>query len=297
MIARTLGLLLLISAMCTEALAQKGTFAVPHDAELDKFPLFEKILTVEEMTRLSLSPVKIEVPTVVENHYRKLRDKDGRFVLETLPVGTIVLVDKDGVVRYKADCGNRIVVVPEPIKATVTVDEPPPLPPASKPGLWQRFTDAMRGFANAVGALLAPFGWLLLGLLGLVLMALLVYGLYRLIRGIFDRSNQTPTQPAEQPRRTIPPAQTRGTGAPRQDPPVASVPIVGGATPPTTGGPGGTNPPTAASGQERMFFSFTPATDENSTNLFRWGGMEIRNYERGTDGVNTLRFTDQSKKA
>lgn len=101
----------LVLLSVSSAFAQKGQFAAPPEAELGytQFPIYPKVLTVPQMARLELTASVLKAPTVVFNHYRGLHGKDGRFVLETLPTGTVVLVDKTGVIRYKADCGNRLV--------------------------------------------------------------------------------------------------------------------------------------------------------------------------------------------
>lgn len=158
----------------SSAFAQKGQFAAPPEAELGytQFPIYPKVLTAAQMVRLEVTPSSLTAPTVVFNHYRGLHGKDGRFVLETLPVGTVVLVDKKGVIRYKADCGNRLVELkktPEPVIVTASEGNSTPpvvVPPTTKPGfwawvgsgLWRVITNLEKG----IDFFFEDFGWLLL---------------------------------------------------------------------------------------------------------------------------------------
>jgi hypothetical protein len=213
-------------------IGKQGEFAEPAGAELGKFPIKNKPLTVAEQADLGLSAKKLDKQVEVQNHFRNLRDKKGRFVLETLPAGTLVLVDKDGNLRYKADCGNRLVetrecpkcppVTADSLKTSITQ------PVVNKPNFWQKLASEIKsaatGLWNFIGSLLAPLGWLLLLLLGLLLLALLAYLLYRLIRWIVDSiQNRNQGEGGEQhpPAQPIPPVITRPD--PPAQPPVPPV--------------------------------------------------------------------------
>lgn len=117
-----MALVLLSVSMASAQFPMPGEFAAPPDAELGytQYPIYPKVLTPAQMARLEVKAISLNTPTVVFNHYRGLNGKDGRFVLETLPAGTVVLVDKKNVIRYKADCGNRLVEFKKPEAVIVT---------------------------------------------------------------------------------------------------------------------------------------------------------------------------------
>ncbi len=93
--------------LASPLLAQRGTVAIPAEAQMDRYPLHSAVaMTAGEMAKLKLHPVVLTEPTQVLNHYRNIN----RFVLEMLPVGTVALADSAGVIRYKADCVNRLVL-------------------------------------------------------------------------------------------------------------------------------------------------------------------------------------------
>src|SRR3989344_3399545 len=139
--------LLLVGTLSLPAATRvvRGEFAAPASAELEKFPLAKAPLTIQEMAMLDLRATKL-----------------------------------------KADCGNRLVDLAKcPECGSVPVTEPVPVAsPDPHPGLWQRMTEGIRDAAIAVwsglGAFLAPFGWLALLLLGLLLLPLIGYLLYQL---------------------------------------------------------------------------------------------------------------------
>lgn len=169
------------AVLALPALAQHSDFATPANAELDKFPIMPGPLSTKQQAEMRLAPLFLRKAIVVQNHFRGLRDKKGRFVLETLPVDTLVLVDTTGTIRYKADCGNRLIEVPEPVEevaSTVTYsnvsgNEYAPL------SAWERFKNAMgrswEGLAEILGSLI-PL------LLFMTLLALLGYTVYRAIQ-------------------------------------------------------------------------------------------------------------------
>lgn len=173
------------------ALAQKGEFVAPDGAEMEKFPIFSenKPLSTIQMAEMKLSPRKLEAPVVVQNHFRGLSNKEGRFVVEKLPVGTVVLVDTDGNIRYKADCGNRLVefantainhktaTTPKVIEKPKEVAQKPVASQEKKnPSLlftlWERVKDLLDPIARILG-------WIVLA----ILLAGLLYAIYEAGRG------------------------------------------------------------------------------------------------------------------
>lgn len=222
----------LVFAMLETASAQpiiKGSFAEPIGAELDKFPLKRGPLSVKEQDRLGLAPGRLERPTVVQNHFRNIRPADrGRFVLETLPAGTPVLVDKKGNIRYKADCGNRVVEIePPPSNGGLGGVHYPQEPhkgggaeskegksnntlggkETSKKGFFQSIIDntkeAAAGVWNFLWDLLRWLFWALVYVLGVGLIVAILCGLYWLVRDTINRWNRGGQSP---PPTTNPPA-------------------------------------------------------------------------------------------
>jgi hypothetical protein len=88
----------------------QGIEAIPAWANLERYPFMGRSLTPVEQATLGLRPVIVSSPWTGLNWYEARR----RFVLETLPVGTLVLSDLDGVPIYKANCGNRLVSLVPP---------------------------------------------------------------------------------------------------------------------------------------------------------------------------------------
>ena len=88
----------LISPKPMEALPWWGdpTYPIIHDS---------KPMDVLQIMAFGLRPAVLAEEWVALNWY----SKENRFKLETLPVGTIVLVDQFGHVQYKYDCSNRLV--------------------------------------------------------------------------------------------------------------------------------------------------------------------------------------------
>jgi len=181
---------LLLAVLAVPVFSQHGQFAEPIGAELDKFPIMTKPLSVSEQARFGLSAKKLEKSVVVENHFRNIRH--GRFVLETLPAGTLVLADKDGKLRYKADCGNRIVEsskCPE-CPQTSTAGPVKTTSESNATGAWSRFLNAIKkawvGVWEALGWIL---GALIPLLLFLALAALLGYAIMRALEKWQNRGN------------------------------------------------------------------------------------------------------------
>lgn len=171
----------IFAVLTLSAFAERGQFAVPDSAELDEFPVLSGPLSSKQQAEMGLAPTLLKQAVVFQNHFRNLRDKKGRFVLETLPADTLVLVDQKGVIRYKADCGNRLVEIPS---ATVksSISYLPLLPEGGKPlSEWQRFKDAFgRGWRNVLEAL-----GLIIPLLFLIfIIALFLWFLYQIAKAI-----------------------------------------------------------------------------------------------------------------
>lgn len=174
------------AVLALPALAQHSDFATPANAELDKFPIMPGPLSTKQQAEMRLAPLFLRKAIVVQNHFRGLRDKKGRFVLETLPVDTLVLVDTTGTIRYKADCGNRLIEVPEPVEEVAsTVTYPVGSGAVSgPPSAWERFRDAL---ANSWGNLWEALGSLLPLLFFFLLALLIIWALYRLLQDMSDQ--------------------------------------------------------------------------------------------------------------
>lgn len=194
----------ILAVLALPAFAQPTICTPPAGANLEKFPLKQGPLSVVDMAILGLSPVKLEKVTVVMNHHRNVRG--GCWELNTLSVGTVVLVDKSGVIRYKADCGNRIVeVLPCPVCSSNTMVTEKSAGNTSNTGAisqktdgksgWQAFTEsAAKAWAagwSRVGLLLGILFPLLLLLLILGLMAGAIYVIVQLFRKTRPDHGQT----------------------------------------------------------------------------------------------------------
>ncbi|HEY4521839.1 MAG TPA: hypothetical protein VJH05_01725, partial [Candidatus Paceibacterota bacterium] len=88
----------LVSPKPMEALPWWGdpTYPIIHES---------KPMDVLQVLAFGLRPAVLAEEWVTLNWY----SKENRFKLETLPVGTIVLVDQFGRVQYKYDCSNRLI--------------------------------------------------------------------------------------------------------------------------------------------------------------------------------------------
>ncbi len=198
--------LLLVLSGSAFARSSNGEFAAPQGAQLEKYPLEGHQLSLSQQAELGLKPVRLETAWTGYNHYRGLRG--GRWVLETLPAGTIVLADKDGNPVYKADCGNRLVALAKcPACGTASI------PAGShRRGFWDRHPN-FRNF-------LEHLGLLCLALLGIFLLLLLLLFLWTLLRRIYEeliapfRGNPGPTRATA----TSSPASPSSSGAPPPDP-------------------------------------------------------------------------------
>ena len=94
--------------------AENHVSAVPYGTDLAHYPvvaLKEVPKTAKQEyeleTKLELRPAELRIPLMAFNHYRK----DNSWRYEKISEGAIVFVDVNGVIRYKADCWNRLVVV------------------------------------------------------------------------------------------------------------------------------------------------------------------------------------------
>ena len=187
-------------AVAHTAHAQRGMLAIPAEAELNKFPIFKQgELTTAKQAELELRAIALADTMTVFNYFR---DKD-RFVLEILTRGTLVYVDKDGVVRYKADCTNRIVKASDcpkclEIIAALRADSATRPKPSTTPtnvastakpeGLFLRI---LRWIAQGI-LILAAIG---LGLLVLFLIFALLGWILRELLRLFEQ-NTRPNAPA-----------------------------------------------------------------------------------------------------
>ncbi len=278
--------------LCASAFAQKGQFAVPEGTDMEHYPILTGPVTPRQMALMHLHASYTEKEVVVENHYRNLRDKLGRFVLEKLPSNTLVYKDELEKIRYKADCGNRLVeIVPTPV---VT----PPTPVVNTgsssgshqngggkiPTWWDKMTDglksAAKGIWGTIGNILEPLWWLFLAILGILLacaaLIALLIGLDKLFSGWRNPPSHEPIPPIP----STPTSYTRPTGTAPQEAPAEK---------PATTAAASTDGPTAPTGK-RSFLSFAKAGEGNA-NMLRYQGMDVHHYERGADGVNTIRFT------
>ena len=111
--------------------------AIPADAQLSAYPYADAPLSVGQMATLGLKPVRLRFPFEALNFHRDTKAcGGGRWVLETLPVGELVLVNDKGYVAYRVSCGNRLVwagkPAPKPAPPVVAPPTPTPTP------LWRR---------------------------------------------------------------------------------------------------------------------------------------------------------------
>ncbi len=293
-------------AVLTLSAAARTSPAIPVGAELDKFPPFAHPLTVGQIADLNLQLKRLEKEWTGFNLYHEIN----RYVLETLPVGDLVLVDKTGAVRYRQSCGNRLVALP----ACPTCPAPPadlsatetgarsslanvPAKAAVKPGLWSRLANAAWGF---IGDILSLFWWLLKLLMGLAMLGLLLWALMQLWNWIINRNpnpQPQPVAPAPQPNPVpaplvAPVVPAPVPPAPQPQPPVVPVPVP--PVPPAPVAPQPANPAPAPvapqpqpAAQQGTFISV--AMGERS--MIRWSD-DVTNvtYRRSQEGVHTLNW-------
>lgn len=93
-----------------------SAIGLPIGSALDQFPIEPGPLSPARQKELGLHETKLGewAYTPILNWHRQL--EDGRFVLERLPYDTEVLSDKEGIPRYKKDCGNRLIVWPQSLR-------------------------------------------------------------------------------------------------------------------------------------------------------------------------------------
>ncbi|HVN26087.1 MAG TPA: hypothetical protein VMT99_00330 [Candidatus Paceibacterota bacterium] len=118
---RTTAVLLLFCAVSVMAMGQYE--AMPDGIDLQKYPLLKKPLTVTEMAARGLRPVALAHTTTMLNWHEDAH----RFVLETIPAGTLVLADEKGDPVYKESCGNRLASVAGAADHTTSETPPPQL--------------------------------------------------------------------------------------------------------------------------------------------------------------------------
>lgn len=286
---RNLIFVLVLAILALPALAQQGAFAEPAGAELERFPIKASPLTLVEQAELGLSAKRLEKPVVVQNHFRNIRN--GRFVLETLPTGTLVLVDENGTLRYKADCGNRLVEPPNCLRChnTKLGGDHITKPKASTPFReWlKRGWEGMEQLLGLTLGALLP----LLGLLALLaVLGLLGYdALYRLFREWREGGgNNTPpvhptTAPAQAP---IPTQPMYPSPVPPAPEPMLTAPATVPTTPPATPTHTPTTPPRFPGGR-----TIIDMGDKGSATRIQAGSDVSRlELEEGPDGSTTIRI-------
>jgi len=84
--------------------AEIERFSIVREGEIPKSAKAE----YEIEAKLGLRPVILKRPIEALNHYRQ----DNSWRYEAIREGSIVFVDTSGIIRYKADCWNRLVVEP-----------------------------------------------------------------------------------------------------------------------------------------------------------------------------------------
>jgi len=241
-----LAIMLFVSVPAKASTSVAGVKAIPAKAEISRFPILPGVLTNAQMAKYDLRPMMLDSAWTGLNWYRNVRG--GRFVYETLPKGTIVLVDKDGVIRYKADCGNRLIDVtkcpecmgltrasfgplgPDSVRfgpsGAPLVGSPAKTPGSNEKGALARLADSMWSAAGAVWSGLGDvakvgFGLLAL-LLGLLLLPLLAYLAYRVLQNRGGGAGAAAPAPAPVPAPAARPVAPAPVRAPRVNP----IPVV-----------------------------------------------------------------------
>ena len=259
--------------------AQRGTRAVPEGANLEQYPFFSHVLTTRETADLGLRPITINQPWTGFNWFG---NKD-RFVLETLPVGTLVLADKDGRPIYKADCGNRLVELAACPKCVVASPATPPTPRS-------------KGFGHEgwdFKKLLHFLAGIVLFLLGLLLILLLLYLLRRMFHALFGPIPTRTTADGGGERTTtsvLPPPSPTSSGAPRVQSSTPTGPIpLRPSDQPNRSVPASSMPRLTAEPPRRKFLNFYAAISSQPNKLKFGGYGEVLLDEEG-DGTITIRF-------
>lgn len=103
-----LGLLFSVAFACgaSATTTSGGAFVPPPNAQLERFPIMKGPLSTTQMAQMELRPVYLAEPLLAHNYVRGW----GAWVVYQIHEGTLVLVDEEGEVRYKADCGNRVAI-------------------------------------------------------------------------------------------------------------------------------------------------------------------------------------------
>jgi len=253
-----------LTFVVTPIQAQRGVMAAPIDADTISYPIMKKPITVVDMARMNLHPVRLDTAVTVLNWYR---DKN-RFLLETLVPGTVVLQDSAGVIRYKADCSNRLVEMakcPNCLTVGGIGGIGPLMTPVSdgdlrdksasqfiSPGWWDGMVNAFKSSGSALASVLGfIFPWLIL-----LLLIALIWWVWRSLR-----QNQ------------------RNVGGGVSSNPQSRLPVV--VTPPA---------PVAvpAATSSRRFLNYSASTSTNAMMLRSSGFSNVR-CEEAADGVVTIR--------
>jgi len=232
-----------------------STAADPQGIDLVKYPKDEKApMSIKRQMELGLKVAQLRYDWWGLNWHREI--EGGRWLWEKIPAGKIVLVDKNGNQIYKADCVNRLVWMPRNPFTGLPCPKCPPVAGGGNgrggaqdggSGFFQRLADGIkslaltlfRGFGHglrAVGWILAALGALLLNILPWLLLALVLYLLYRLIRWIAEairdwrqgRQARVGGQPGGQPGALIGPAAVPAGGAGQAGAAGGAAPIAGG---------------------------------------------------------------------
>lgn len=318
-LVRLLALALLVVFTSTPAYAQKGLFAVPKNADLEKYPIFSanRPLTVMQIAEMHLHPLKLTSPVVVQNHFRGLHGKEGRFVVEELTIGTLVLVDENGNLRYKADCGNRLVefdnwatvrgpvsgIKVENLPSTPIQNGTPSINPAMEPPTkswlgriwdwWNGLAQALKGWAlgtwNFIGSIFGPLFWGLLFLGTLLLLLLAIALLVWVIRDLLGYH----TTPVSAWSGNPPTIRRTGDMVPDTRPlatPVVTPPATTSVIPELATAPGQEAADTASDPKTvRNFLKFVPGIG-NEPNMVRTGGtVTLHSIEHQGD-LHTIRY-------
>ncbi|MEY4731426.1 MAG: hypothetical protein RL681_372 [Candidatus Parcubacteria bacterium] len=187
-IARTLLVLfVLLMVFISAPVGATTSQALPPgaDDQLKLYPDLGRRLTVDDMAKFGLHPMRLEKPLAVFNLWRSLR-KEGRMVYETLPIGALVLVTPEGRAVYKEDCGNPVVVpsvcptCPE-AKAIVDAAVPPPATPTFWDRFWNGLWETIKNFLRALATV---------ALLALACAA--IYFMFRGLTGMIRSFRRTP---------------------------------------------------------------------------------------------------------
>jgi hypothetical protein len=245
-----------VVASASAATNIRSQAATPTNAQLEQYPLQVGPLSVNEEARLNLRPVKLEKDWTGYNYYRALRG-DGRWVLETIPAGTLVLADAKGNPVYKVSCGNRLV--------GISVPKDPSCPPPAAKSFLERHP-LLQNFLD----FLKSVGWILLGALLLAALFLLLGLLFNLLREELGRWSRSPGTTSEVPSESHPTAQP---ASPALGPTVVPIPASPSAPAPAT-------PPDA----DQEAAGTTPDAPASSTSTPPTSTRRHLAFYRGMDG-------------